>query len=113
MTYPASVLRYFAYGFLLGLCFPMLAILVDLYLHQLPLSFENILELQRTQPLHWILDCVPFLTAIISVQIAWSELKIKNIQNSMEQKLKQRTQTLRDQNRRLQREIEYFLEGQS
>lgn len=49
-------------GFAFGLTFPTLAILLDVTVFQhLPMSWENILEVHRRTPLHFIIDTAPFV----------------------------------------------------
>ena len=42
-----------------GTLFPVCASLLDIFIQGLPLGLESLLAVQATQPLHWIIDCVP------------------------------------------------------
>lgn len=51
--------RYFLYGFLFGLSFPIMAIALQLYLDKLSLSMGNIVMAHRNNPLIYMIDSAP------------------------------------------------------
>ncbi|MBF0429975.1 MAG: hypothetical protein HQK83_01750 [Fibrobacteria bacterium] len=51
--------KFAVYGTLFGLCFPVGATLIDIYLNVLPLAFSSIIQVQTANPLHWIIDSAP------------------------------------------------------
>jgi C4-dicarboxylate-specific signal transduction histidine kinase len=46
-------------GALFGILFPITATLLDIWLQGSPLSLGGVIEVQRAQPLHWIIDSAP------------------------------------------------------
>ena len=53
-------LKYTLYGALFGVCFPLVATLLDAYVQGVPFSAAQLLRVQAAQPLHWIIDTAPF-----------------------------------------------------
>ena len=51
-------------GFVLGICFPIAALLLDLTLKDLSLDISSILLLHRLNPLHWIIDLAPIVLGV-------------------------------------------------
>ncbi len=64
--FPTATARYTLWGALFGICFPLIATLLDLFLHGEAITVETFLRVQRTQPLHWIIDTAPFLLGLFA-----------------------------------------------
>jgi two-component system, sensor histidine kinase and response regulator len=63
-----STCAYAVYGALFGLCFPIGATLIDALLRDLPMTLAGLIEVQRSQPLHWVIDSAPlFLGAFAAL----------------------------------------------
>ena len=57
-----NVFRYAIIGAFIGLMFPLGATLIDVLVIQgIPLNISNILLVQSTYPMHWIIDSAPFV----------------------------------------------------
>lgn len=53
--------KYTLYGFIFGLCFPVIAIALDLFQNSLSFSFANIQQLFQQNLLHWIINSAPII----------------------------------------------------
>ena len=60
----SPIFRYTVYGALFGLAFPVLSTLADLYMQQLPLTLDSVLQVQGSTVLHWVIDTAPFFLAV-------------------------------------------------
>ena len=58
--------RYALYGTLFGVCFPVVATLLDLLVQGQPLTIESIRLVQAAQPLHWIINTAPFFLGLFA-----------------------------------------------
>lgn len=59
-------LRYFIYGFLFGLCFPAMAIALQMILSKLPFSIHNIGNVHDINPLIYMIDSAPLFLGIFA-----------------------------------------------
>ena len=59
-------ITYSLYGALFGCCFPVFSTLFDLYIQQLDLTITNIIHIQSSQPLHWVIDTAPLFLGLFS-----------------------------------------------
>ena len=82
--YTTATFVYAVCGALFGVCFPIGATLVDAHLRDLPMTMATLVHVQRSQPLHWIIDTAPlFLGAFAALggrrrdllEIAYQRLK--------------------------------------
>src|SRR5215813_5716897 len=64
--FPTATARYTLWGALFGSCFPLIATLLDLFPSGEAITIETFLRVQRTQPLHWIIDTAPFLLGLFA-----------------------------------------------
>ncbi|MDC9729280.1 MAG: hypothetical protein PSN04_08125, partial [Methyloprofundus sp.] len=55
--------KFTLYGFIFGLCFPLIAIMVDLQQNSLAFSINNIAQLFQQNLLHWVITTAPFILA--------------------------------------------------
>ncbi len=62
----SATTRYALVGALVGGCFPLIATLLDLFLKTEVVSLVTFLQVQRAQPLHWIIDTVPFFLGLFA-----------------------------------------------
>ena len=59
--------RYTFYGVIFGCCFPVGATLLDLlFIRDMSVSIDTLLQIQATQPLHWIIDSAPFVLGVFA-----------------------------------------------
>lgn len=58
--------EYFVYGALFGVLFPGMATCLDLLVQGMTLNFSNALEVQRNQPLHWVINTAPLFLGVFA-----------------------------------------------
>ncbi|HEY4722831.1 MAG TPA: hypothetical protein VII92_13340, partial [Anaerolineae bacterium] len=61
-----ATLRYAAVGAAFGGLFPIISTLISVFVAQLPLGVDSLLEAQRTQPLLWIIDTAPIFLGLFA-----------------------------------------------
>jgi GAF domain-containing protein len=62
-----NVVRYAFIGALVGLMIPIVGTIIDLLLiRQLPLTLDNFVIAQVTNPIHWIIDTAPFMLGMFA-----------------------------------------------
>jgi signal transduction histidine kinase/CheY-like chemotaxis protein len=59
-------LHYALFGALFGCCFPVFSTLIDVYVQGVGYSLESLLDVQRRQPLHWVIDTAPFFLGLFA-----------------------------------------------
>ena len=59
-------LHYALFGALFGCCFPVFSTLIDAYVQVVGYSLESLLDVQRRQPLHWVIDTAPFFLGLFA-----------------------------------------------
>ncbi|MBT4980752.1 MAG: response regulator [Gemmatimonadetes bacterium] len=69
-------IKYATYGFLFGCIFPIVATCQDLISHNFDFTFTNILVVQRTQSLHWIIDTAPLILGILASVVGRKQVVI-------------------------------------
>jgi anti-anti-sigma regulatory factor len=125
----STTFRYALYGALFGFAFPVFSTLGDLFMQQLPLTLESLLQVQRSTVLHWVIDTAPFFLGLFAsfagrrqdelIRLS-EELKrgiqardqaigqLEALQASLEQQVAERTAELERQvveHKRLQQEL--------
>lgn len=101
------------YGALFGFAFPIIATLFDAYMRGLGLDFSGLIEAQRTQPLHWIIDTAPIFLGLFASVAGSKQKEVVEINEGLEELVKKRTYELSEQNDELrvtQQELEDSLE---
>ena len=58
--------EYFIYGALFGTLFPVISTCLDLVIQGMTINFSNALEVQRNQPLHWVINTAPLFLGIFA-----------------------------------------------
>ena len=58
--------RYTIYGILFGCCFPVVATVVDVLARGLDLGFASVVQVQRQNFLHWIIDTAPLFLGLLA-----------------------------------------------
>ena len=105
---PSPVIKYLLYGGLFGLIFPLGATLISLLGNQLPISWANIVNVQRENTLLYIIDTAPLFFALFGTLIGRNEnrlaqtnerinLKVENLrrfQVDLERQVTRRTEEL-------------------
>ena len=92
---------YAIYGAMFGLAFPIIATLFDALLRGSGFGLGALLEVQRTQPLHWIIDTAPLFLGIFSCLAGIKQQEVVIANEGLERKVEQRTEMLQEQNEEL------------
>ena len=58
--------RFALYGSLFGLCFPVIATLLQCFVEGLPFDFESIVSVQANSELLWIINTAPFFLGLFA-----------------------------------------------
>ncbi len=93
--------QYIFFGALFGSIFPIFSTLFDAYIHDVGFSLSALAEIQRTQPLHWVIDSAPFIIACFSWMAGIKQRGLMDVNEMLEKKVEQRTLTLNEQNEQL------------
>lgn len=94
--------RFTVVGFLFGLVFPVAATLFDLLLSGFPVTFENVVRVQREQPLHFIIDTAPAVLAVAGWLTGRAQIQVLKIGTEMEERVSERTAELEANTARMQ-----------
>ncbi|MBI1289561.1 MAG: SpoIIE family protein phosphatase [Flavobacteriales bacterium] len=93
--------RYTVYGALFGFAFPVVATMFDAYMRDLGLGFGGLLEAQRTQPLHWIIDTAPIFLGLFARVAGDKQQEVSELNEGLEELVRKRTNELSEQNNEL------------
>ena len=82
----------------LGALFPLISTVFDLLVQGVPFTLSNALQLQRSQPLHWVIDSAPlFLGLFAGLAGRRQDTVIAKVQiTSLNQRLQQEQKNLAD-----------------
>jgi len=94
-------LKYALVGVMFGFSFPIISTLFDIYVRDMGLSWASIIEAQRTQPLHWIIDSAPIFLGLFSCLAGVKQQEVVAVNEGLELKVQQRTERLNEQNSEL------------
>jgi len=82
----STVKKFTLTGFIFGLCFPLLAIVIDLEQNTLSFSWANIQQLYKNNLLHCIITSAPFILGCMAYFLARNQEELEiNIINSIKQ----------------------------
>ncbi len=87
-------LKYTLAGALFGVCFPLVAWLIDLIHHGLPWTLSSLAQMHSSNPIHWIVDTAPLVLGSIASFLGKSAQEVQRINASLEQRVSERTQAL-------------------
>ncbi len=118
----SETLRYAIFGAIFGATFPLVATLARLLLLRLPVNVSNALYAQKTDPILWVVDTAPIVLGLfaayagykqdrlsnINDQLYQSEVELKNNQETLEQRVTQRTIELKTANQHNERRAKQF-----
>ena len=88
------ILRYSAYGVLLGLAAPIAGILLGLRSLDLPLTASAVVSLHRAQPLLWLLDLTPIMSGLMAAVAGLRRAQVAQLTARLEQAIVERTEEL-------------------
>ncbi|MFT5091059.1 MAG: two-component system aerobic respiration control sensor histidine kinase ArcB, partial [Planctomycetota bacterium] len=89
-------LYYALYGALFGCCFPVLSTLIDVYVQGLSFSLDSLLDVQRRQPLHWVINTAPLFLGLFARLAGRRQDAIALFNVSLEQEVKVRRRAERE-----------------
>ena len=104
--FSSSIFRYTLLGVLGGCLFPLLGMVFALWVNHLTLGWAAFLELQRSQPLLWIIDTAPLFLGLAFGAAGRRDDSLVQIKGRLEQTISERTAELQRANRELQGEID-------
>ncbi|MEO8357279.1 MAG: GAF domain-containing protein [Chloroflexota bacterium] len=105
---PTEMHRYMLLGASFGFLFPLLATFVEMAIQQLPFKVTSAINVQRTNPLLWIIDIAPVMLGLfaaltgrrqdtllqLNAQLSARGTQMKIAQESIEQRVNERTAEL-------------------
>lgn len=94
-------LVYVFYGALFGFAFPVVATIFDAAVRGMGFGLNDLIEVQKTQPLHWIIDTAPIFLGIFSGIAGIKQKEVVEMNENLEEKVEQRTLMLNEQNEEL------------
>lgn len=92
---------YAIYGVLFGFMFPVMATLFDAFMRDMGFGLSSLIETQKTQPLHWIIDSAPIFLGFFSCFAGIKQKEVVEMNANLEIKVQQRTEMLNEQNEEL------------
>ncbi|MDP6778849.1 MAG: ATP-binding protein [Candidatus Latescibacteria bacterium] len=90
-----SACRYAIGGALFGLCFPVVATLLDLWVQGIPFNLQGIWRVQAGQPLHWIIDTAPLFLGLMAGLAGRRQDEVVHANEDLEEQVADRTAELR------------------
>lgn len=96
--------RYTLFGAFYGFCMSLLSTVVDIYIHNLPITGHSILRLQL-EPLHGVINITAVILAFFGYLVGRKGDQYENLTNNLEQALARNTSELIARNAELQNEI--------
>jgi GAF domain-containing protein len=91
----SATFRYAVYGALFGFLFPIFSTLWEVWVQQLPLAFESILEVQKNTALLWVIDTAPFFLGLFASFAGRRQDRLTRLNEKLEQRIEERDQALR------------------
>jgi GAF domain-containing protein len=113
--------QYAFLGVLAGVLFPIIGIALELARRNFPVSFSNVLMVQRTEPSIWIIETAPLFLGIIAAlagrrqdlvlqankALTLREAELSSIRENLEQIVTQRTQELDQRNAQMRAVVQF------
>jgi two-component system, sensor histidine kinase and response regulator len=100
-----AVFRYTLLGALLGLCFPIIAIIYSFIAAQLTFSLAALAEIHHQNPILIMVDTVPLILAIVASIAGLRQDRLAGLTGDLESKVANRTAEMSTVNAELSREI--------
>ena len=94
-------------GALVGLCFPLGATLTDSILQFGSIDLAHLAILQRTNPLHWIIDTAPLVLGFLASQVGRRQDALVAIMDNLSSLVEERTRELEARNQEVQKAKNY------
>ncbi len=97
---------YLLRGGVLGLSFPVIATMVDLITRGDTVSFDHIVAVQSSQPIHWVVDTFPFVFALFWAIAGRQQTIVAKFNEELSEKVAERTVELLEANENLQKSMQ-------
>jgi len=94
----STVVRFAIYGALFGASFPLGAMVLDIGVQGLGWSWQSVVQVQATQPLHWIIDTAPLFLGLMAGLVGLRQDRILEFNVRLEQRVAERTAELEHAN---------------
>jgi PAS domain S-box-containing protein len=101
-------IRYTLHGVLFGLCFPLLAVLLEITLGGLPFRWDAVRDLFQEEMLLWIISTAPLFLGYFSYAAGVRQRKLEEHMTDLDQVVQQRTQGLVEAKQEIERQKIYF-----
>lgn len=99
-----STLKYFSFGFLFGLCFPILAS-IELAFKNGSITTDSLLLAQSSNSILWIVDSAPIVLGLVFALVGKREDRLHELTEKLEAKVFERTSELQAAIEELNKEI--------
>jgi signal transduction histidine kinase len=101
--------QYFLGGLTFGLSFPLFSWFFDLLIiNNLPITFEHIVLIHQKNPLHFVIDLAPPILSITFAFIGHNLEKVFDLNQNLQLKIEERTDSLRKSNDELLEKKKYL-----
>ncbi len=87
--------RYAAYGALFGLIFPVASTLGYMLIHGLPFTLQSVVWVQKSDPLHWMVDTAPFSMSLFAIFLGRRQVQLAELNASLRRRIEERDQAVR------------------
>jgi len=91
-------ISYAFFGAMFGLCFPVISTIFDVAVQGHGVNWANLMEAQRTQPLHWVIDSAPLFLGLFAYVAGRKQHEVVMMNEGLEDQVRQRTEQLSVQN---------------
>jgi GAF domain-containing protein len=86
------ILRYTLYGAIFGCVFPIISSLLWIYQLHLPLQWASVLEIQKNNPVQWIIDSAPLFLGLFAWFAGIRQGRVERLNTALEARLQERDQ---------------------
>lgn len=95
--------KYALYGALFGLCFPIVSTILQLTVQEgLALTWNNIVWVQSTNRLLWVINSAPLVIGLFAYMGGRKQDRVNELNNDLERRVKLRTNELAKSNKELE-----------
>ncbi len=105
--YQTSKFKYFSAGFIFGFCFPIIAILIDLFRLDLSWTWDKIALVQSQNPIHYIINTAPLFLGLFALIAGSRQDKIKEINNNLENEIERKIISLKQSTQELEKSLRF------
>lgn len=101
--YQTNKFKYAVVGALFGVCFPVIAVSIDLLRLGLAFNLSNIAHVQNSYPIHYIIDTAPLFLGLFALIGGIRQDKIEAMNNLLEGQIEEKQQELQTSAQDLER----------